>query len=322
MIGTRHPPGRFRVRHAGPFCSLRTGFTLVELLVAVIIISILGSLSLAGLATARQRAKIDKTLSTIRKIDAVIRPMYDSYRTRRVLASTVSGVPNPSGSQCTRCTSGNDAAIAAWKQLVAKRRLMVEEMPDRWDDIYPPGSLPGDATAAARRYAAAKQALGSKPYAATYGDAELLSMITLLGGFEPDAGESFRSDEIGDVDKDSAMEFLDGWGRPIRFIRWPAAFTSPLISATTADPLDRGRVTTDWALVPVIVSGGPDAATYGPNDDTGGFGISLASKNWLGATLSATYGNLASTCTGNTMGTTTSAADSSDNISNHDLTRR
>ncbi|MFM8890673.1 MAG: type II secretion system protein, partial [Planctomycetia bacterium] len=175
MIRTRHSPGRFRVRHAGRFSSRPTGFTLVELLVAVIIISILGSLSLAGLATARQRAKTDKTLSTIRKIDAVIRPMFDSYRTRRVSATTVAGVPNPTGGQCTRCTSGNDAAIAAWKQLVARRRLMLEEMPDCWDDVYQQSGMPSDATAAARRYAAAKQAVAAKSgsYSATYGDAEL-----------------------------------------------------------------------------------------------------------------------------------------------------
>ena len=59
-------------------------FTLIELLVVFIIISILSSLMLAGLAGARQRAKTDKTKSTIRKIDSVIRPMFDSYRTRRV----------------------------------------------------------------------------------------------------------------------------------------------------------------------------------------------------------------------------------------------
>ena len=62
----------------------RRAFTLIELLVVFIIISILSSLMLAGLAGARQRAKTDKTKSTIRKIDSVIRPMFDSYRTRRV----------------------------------------------------------------------------------------------------------------------------------------------------------------------------------------------------------------------------------------------
>ena len=70
----------------------RRAFTLVELMVVIMIIAILSSLTLAGLSGVRQRAREDKTKSTIRKIDAVIRPMYDSYRTRRVQASGISRV--------------------------------------------------------------------------------------------------------------------------------------------------------------------------------------------------------------------------------------
>ena len=119
----------------------RRAFTLIELLVVLVIVTVLGSLSLAGLAGARQRAKIDKTRSTIRKIDSVIRPIFDSYLTRRVLASTVADV-TPS----TKPT--------LWKQLVVRRRLMVEEMPDQWQDVYATTSaVPYDSSAAARRYA-------------------------------------------------------------------------------------------------------------------------------------------------------------------------
>lgn len=147
-------------------------------------------------------------------------------------------------------------------------------------------------------------------------------MVTLQGGFDQDAAEAFRSDEIGDVDGDSAPEFLDGWGRPIRFIRWPAAFTSPLMDVQTRDPLDHARVTGDWALVPLIVSGGADASTNDPLDETGGFGMTLATKTWLGSTTNLTYTSVASTCTGNTMGVTTAAKDMSDNITNHDLVKK
>jgi prepilin-type N-terminal cleavage/methylation domain-containing protein len=96
----------------------RLAFTLIELLVVVVIITVLASLSLAGLAGARQRAKIDKTRSTIRKIDAIIRPMYDSYRTRRVAVA----------SSANRRTS-------ATAQLAARRTLMLYEMPDTWSDV-------------------------------------------------------------------------------------------------------------------------------------------------------------------------------------------
>ena len=54
----------------------RNGFTLVELMVVIVIISILSALTLSGLAGARQRAKIDKTKSTIRKLHEIVIPQY------------------------------------------------------------------------------------------------------------------------------------------------------------------------------------------------------------------------------------------------------
>ena len=57
----------------------QAGFTLVELLVALVIVSILAALSLSGLAVVRRRAKEDATRTTIRKIREVIVPMYENY---------------------------------------------------------------------------------------------------------------------------------------------------------------------------------------------------------------------------------------------------
>ena len=36
----------------------------------------------------------------------------------------------------------------------------------------------------------------------------------------PEAMEQFNPSEIGDTDQNGLPEFLDGWGRPIRFLRW------------------------------------------------------------------------------------------------------
>ena len=41
-----------------------------------------------------------------------------------------------------------------------------------------------------------------------------------------------------DVDGDGLPEFVDGWGRPISFIRWPAGFRSVLQSLSENDPAD------------------------------------------------------------------------------------
>jgi hypothetical protein len=100
--------------------------------------------------------------------------------------------------------------------------------------------------------------------------------------------------EIGDYDGDGLREFHDGWGHPIRFVRWPAGFV-PIQGADTdlqndgrsdrtqntlpanvdldeliPDPFDpRNAHFTEtgsyaFALFPLIYSAGPDG-TYDIN---------------------------------------------------------
>lgn len=259
--------------------SARAAFTLVELLVTMVIIAILASLTLAGLGGVRQRAKADKTRNTIRKIDAVIRPMYDSYRNRRVTSA-----------------AAGSTARNYHQMLLDKRKLVTYEMPDQWGDVPTPQDLSGGSlnpkfkTTAVRAYAQIRPTNPDpKP---TFSSAECLYMILERSGYEPDALEFFRSDEIGDIDKDGKNEFLDGWGRPIAFLRWAPGFTSPIQQpdpVAAHDPLDpTGRDPTAYALVPLIYSAGPDGAFGTPSDDAAGYGLQALEagrddKGWLSA---------------------------------------
>lgn len=309
---------------SGEPVAIRYGFTLVELLVTMVIIAILAALSLAGLAGVRQRAKADKTRNTIRKIDAVIRPMYDSYRTRRV-------------ADLQQQTQRDAAAL---QLLDVKRRLMAYEMPDRWEDVPITKNLPIRTaapvlfrTAAVRSYASAR-AVASASHAALFGSAECLFMVLERSGYEPDALEFFRVDEIGDVDGDGRREFLDGWGRPIAFLRWAPGFVSTMQihDANAAhDPLDPMRVdSTAYALVPLIYSAGPDGATGGPNDDQTGYGLATfpPGQGWTIDANGDNRGLLAllqnSIATGSLRVGQPLPGDTSslDNITNHDLLKK
>lgn len=100
---------------------------------------------------------------------------------------------------------------------------------------------------------------------------ELLYLIVSTSNFAGSpALEMFRPSEIGDPDADGLLEFIDAWGQPIRWIRWPAGYPSDLNRYANTDAMDPLR--TDWrfadntwpeqhkpqTIVPLIVSGGAD----------------------------------------------------------------
>jgi prepilin-type N-terminal cleavage/methylation domain-containing protein len=263
-----------------PEINTHRAFTLVELLVVIIILSILGSLSLAGLNVGRQRAKRDKTASTIRKLDELILEQYESY------ASRTTGNPPPS-------------------RLGRLRLLMVEEMPDNWANV--PSNLSDCTTSACRAYSRYKTRVSNAGQLASYQGAECLYMIITRSGFFPDALEAFRPDEVGDIDKDNLNEFIDGWGNPIAFLRWapgfstdtapianlgwPATFPAPATPRTLspvqiADPrqqhdcLDANAAdATAFDLIPLIYSPGPDEeGNAGSSSD--GYGLFTGNSSW------------------------------------------
>lgn len=252
----------------------RGGFTLVELLVTITIIMILMGIAWGAIGRVREQGRVAKTKATIAKINQVIMDRYDSYRTRRVPIDT-HGLP---------------PRVAAMFRLWAIRCTMAWEMPDRLSDVAWPADdannpKPADEnkpiswtivvdnqpvtrelhrTTLARKYF--RRFLQSMP-SADHSPAELLYMIVMEG--TPGSRELFADNEIADTDADGYPEFVDGWGRPIYFIRCPVAFPDSDIqlppTATAAekaqdhDPFDPLRVDpTAWRVVPLIFSAGPD----------------------------------------------------------------
>jgi len=110
--------------------------------------------------------------------------------------------------------------------------------------------------------------------------AECLYMImatTFVGGSP--AIDAIPASNIGDIDVDKMPEILDGWGRPLGFIRWPAGYEDPtgLTNRSVTDDFDPFQAdfgfsvsgnTTPWSIRPLIVSSGVDQE----------FGIALSSN--------------------------------------------
>jgi type II secretory pathway pseudopilin PulG len=230
--------------------------TLVELLVVLVVVAVLSSLTLSGLLVARASAKSSKTTATIRKLHEVILPYYEEFENRRPALQ--------SGDVTNLLALNNGRTHLADLRRIALRRLMTMELPERASDVT--ASLPtftkayGGVTASltevppvARRY---NSIIGSRDATS----AELLHLIVTRGPVaDPDIIAHFRPDEVADTDADGLPEFIDGWGRPIQFRRWPTGFASP------AQPIDGSLATADtWLsekghrLMPLIFSAGPD----------------------------------------------------------------
>lgn len=112
---------------------------------------------------------------------------------------------------------------------------------------------------------------------AHYGNAKLLYLIVST---MPEALRDFTAEEVADLDNDGLKVFIDGWRKPIYFLRWPAGYLPPdqvrrpseyatkSYAQTTLqtgdpnndhDPFDPQRVDANaYSVYPLIYSGGLD----------------------------------------------------------------
>ncbi len=195
----------------------RRAFTLLELLVVMVIIAILSSMVLIGLSSATEAAKHAKTKSTIAKIHGQLAQHWAAYETRRVSIVPVPNEP-PQAFEARRL-------LALWE-------LQRVEMPDNYEDIYfNPVFSPQGTNALRLAYQTMAPQANRATYEAQYASAECLYLTVMLGMNDNDEVR-FLESEVGDKDQDGMPEFIDGWGRPIQFIRWAPGYV-PRLGADT-----------------------------------------------------------------------------------------
>lgn len=251
----------------------RCGMTLVELLIAITIIAILSAILLGAASSAMEVARKSRTKQLIVRLHTLLMERADSYRNRRVDAEF----------------DGEGQVLAA-QRLHVLRTTMQMEMPDRWSDIlnaepgiatptlvannsfdpdstnYRFGLYPAASSTSNDQTLIPRTAL-NRLYLRKYAQldkpgldmnalllnqsAECLYLTIMFGTAEGEARGLFKENDIGDTDGDGALEFLDGWGNPIRFIRWPHGYAdfSLLLDKddpiSNHDPLDIFRVDTE-----------------------------------------------------------------------------
>jgi len=167
--------------------------------------------------------------------------------------------------------SGSQPVPPSWAALVrlaALRDLMRMEMPERPTDLFnldgsgnptstrgpiylpnPPLLLQVYVSQVGTRWATTDQR--------TQTQAECLYMIVMTCG--EDARRQFHENEIGDVNGNGLREFVDGWGHPIRFLRWAPGFNDSDLQANVVSDADlalttAGHETDAWTTNPVLTA--------------------------------------------------------------------
>ncbi len=257
-------PSYRRTRRASEHTS-RQAVTLIELLIVIAIIATLSAVFLGVSTAAIETSRASRTKATIAKIHSLLMERWESYETRRIDLDTraIDVLLRED-----RITARQHGEMLADMRLLGVRELMKLEMPDRWSDIIGTNvgnnnlptdpnriinSTPSLTLSYARRYSKVLDIMDpSKPEdketILENQSAECLYLIIMLATGDGEARTLFGEQDIGDIDGDGAAELLDGWGQPIRFIRWPAGFADTGLSSLMTgdadadhDPLDPFR---------------------------------------------------------------------------------
>jgi prepilin-type N-terminal cleavage/methylation domain-containing protein len=280
----------------------RRAFTLVELLVTIAIIAILAGIGLSALYASGESAKAARSQRTVSLLHNAIMDEWEGFRTRRIAIRK--GAYYDAATKTEKPLSETDAAFQL-RRLGAVWQMMRMELPDRYEDLTFTPTIPESAKRKAyiRRIDAALVALNAQRAAAkptpqpaltatehadlmeqTHESSECLYLIITVG-LPPETRSTFKARDAADTDGDGMLEVLDGWGRPIHWMRWAPGFESemqvadPLTHHDQFDPLKLSNSATGknspplesgepgppawgFALVPLIYSAGPDGS-YG-----------------------------------------------------------
>lgn len=226
----------------------RRAFTLVELLIVIGIIAILMSLTFSVMYGLTTQAESEATAATIRKIDGVLQQRIDAFNRafKGARADAAANIVRLKLAQ-QNIHGVRDEVI----EILARKRSYRFEFPQRMAERYieehasTSSKVPGMADSVFIAVAA--------PYArdqliaegtANPTDADVLGRVTSNWAKHDDKTESaemlyfaltaaasygvgavdndrFTEREVADTDEDGLPEFIDAWGQPLRYYRWP-----------------------------------------------------------------------------------------------------
>lgn len=237
---------------------MRRAFTLVELMVVMVLISIMAGMVTVAVQSVQQDARITRCRNQVQGINELLIQRMEEFMVRRISAGEpVPSPPSPAIPDAYVLTAEN----ASRARLIFTRHAFCRELPDRKSDLtdgplplqliqrkWEDGRLPAPrqpsdcrveyrsiATPepAVERYRAIVSRLRQVPLGSAfnagwtedYEGSECLYLIlatSMIGGRS--GLDLVPRDQIGDLDGDMVPEILDPWGTPVVWMRWPIGY--------------------------------------------------------------------------------------------------
>lgn len=255
-----HKSGKYQSRW-------RCGFTLVEILVVITIIVLLAALTLRIVGGVMANAKTAATSALLSKIQGRL-----NDRTQSLSAVDMTQY-NIQAANDSSLSLGSPTEV----EVVAKKILYKEAFPQTWEefnDLWPEVWMEIRTDQLAK---AGGSGSASDPPVLPTTDLEraaessevLYALITrapivgkgkrkLISGVAGVQADEFNSQDIGDTDGDGLPEFIDAWGQPLRFYRWPTRLIRPDGSGAV---ITQAQLETARTLIPNLPS-----LNYGVSD--------------------------------------------------------
>tara|TARA_R110002111_G_scaffold262702_1_gene340346 strand:- start:53363 stop:54421 length:1059 start_codon:yes stop_codon:yes gene_type:complete len=211
--------------------STRSGFTIVELLMVVGILLFLISTSAFLVRNIGNKAREKATMATITKVNGILSQRIESLKKYQESRSgqqlTLSRIKSKRGQLITELGDKKYYTLTdPIVEILVKKDLFRENLPQFLGDNREINIAMGAA-------AGLPGSDGGLSVSSEY----LYFILTQYNvhGIAPVGEDAFIASEVKDTDGDGLKEFVDGWGRPLRFYRWPTRVINPYGSGFRRD---------------------------------------------------------------------------------------
>lgn len=200
--------------------STRPGFTLVELLVTLGIITLLATILIVAIGRMGVKAREEATVALIRKISNQVQERLEAFERLK----SQQQFKNLAISRSLVYVSPSDTESR--KQIIGFKILHRELFPQSIEEIRLWNSADYSLLTTTYNPSLATQ---NDPNRYTESSEALYFFLTrssVPGIPTVDTGE-YKASDVADTDGDGLMEFIDAWGKPLRFYRWPTRLVLP-----------------------------------------------------------------------------------------------